>query len=283
MQGLEQLYKDVAKYNKLFKAKTYVDAVDEFYDKYSKIFYGMNQSVEDAVRGIEIPEVETECLPDEKQETSVISKPEEKEKLEKPTINKLPEPIQEVVNQVAGEFLDGSEAILKKNGKQPRGREMMDINIYMVMYVFPGIIATNRIYARNIAETVAEGWRDRFKNSMLSCSDYDTINAGFRRRFCYITTAVCESLGKAEDCMELDLLRSFRDGYMLTTQGGGSMVDEYYNIAPAIVSAINNIEDRDEVYRKIYNEYILPCITMIESDQMKECMEHYKRMVEYLT
>ena len=33
MQNLEGLYEDIKKYNELFKAKTYSDAVEEFYKK----------------------------------------------------------------------------------------------------------------------------------------------------------------------------------------------------------------------------------------------------------
>ena len=38
MQNLEGLYEDIKKYNELFKAKTYSDAVEEFYKKNYSIF-----------------------------------------------------------------------------------------------------------------------------------------------------------------------------------------------------------------------------------------------------
>ena len=36
--------------------------------------------------------------------------------------------------------------------------------------------------------------------------------------FCYITTAVCRSMDKADNCYELTTLREYRDGYLLRSE-----------------------------------------------------------------
>ena len=55
---------------------------------------------------------------------------------------------------------------------------------------------------------------------------------------CFLTTAVAERRGEADDGPALSALRRFRDGYMTRTAERKAMVAEYYATAPRIVSAI---------------------------------------------
>ena len=66
-------------------------------------------------------------------------------------------------------------------------------------------------------------------------STFEEINGGFRKRLCYVTTAVCRSLQKPDECYELKLLREYRDRYLVSSEGGKETIREYYNIAPTIV------------------------------------------------
>ena len=103
-----------------------------------------------------------------------------------------------------------------------------------------------------------------------------------RGLFCYITTAVCRSLDKPDDCCELTALRKYRDEYLLMSDGGRKLVEEYYNIAPTIVKRINKEKDAGEIYRGIWQDYLSPCIRLIEEDRNEECREVYSRMVRRL-
>lgn len=78
---------------------------------------------------------------------------------------------------------------------------------------------------------------------------------------CYITTAVCESLGMRDDCEILQTLRKFRDEYC----GGKPGLKVYYATAPRIVSAINARTDSRECYRQLLRRYILPACHMIQA------------------
>ena len=40
------------------------------------------------------------------------------------------------------------------------------------------------------------------------------------KKGCFITSAVCESFGKPDDCYELTMFRSFRDNYLAKEQDG---------------------------------------------------------------
>ena len=58
------------------------------------------------------------------------------------------------------------------------------------------------------------------------------------RRDCFLTTAVVERRGEADDGPTLTALRGFRDGYMMETAERRALVEDYYRTAPAVVAAI---------------------------------------------
>ena len=55
---------------------------------------------------------------------------------------------------------------------------------------------------------------------------------------CFLTTAVAERRGEADDGPTLTALRRFRDGYMMETEERRALVAAYYRTAPSIVAAI---------------------------------------------
>ena len=55
---------------------------------------------------------------------------------------------------------------------------------------------------------------------------------------CFLTTAVVERRGEADDGPTLQALRGFRDGYMMETAERRALVADYYRTAPRVVAAI---------------------------------------------
>ncbi len=55
---------------------------------------------------------------------------------------------------------------------------------------------------------------------------------------CFLTTAVTQMRGEADDGPTLTVLRQFRDGWLSETEEGRALIAEYYVLAPRIVSAI---------------------------------------------
>lgn len=96
---------------------------------------------------------------------------------------------------------------------------------------------------------------------------------------CFITTAVCESFGKADNCYELSTLRSFRDDWLSQSPGGEELIEKYYQIAPKIVEEIDRRDDRKEIYLNIYERYLKPCLQFIENQQYEACRDLYRNMV----
>ena len=96
---------------------------------------------------------------------------------------------------------------------------------------------------------------------------------------CFITTAVCEGLGKKDDCYELMTLRNYRDTWLANSEGGQELIKEYYRIAPLIVSRMKTSERYFEYCVFLLENYINPCIDMIEKKEYEKCREKYKQMV----
>ncbi len=85
------------------------------------------------------------------------------------------------VDEAAGLFVKDSATVLSKGTRLPSGRKLAELNMFMVTYVIPGILKTDRRYSRELAEAICTKWGTVFKNSRISCGDYETINSGFKR------------------------------------------------------------------------------------------------------
>lgn len=99
---------------------------------------------------------------------------------------------------------------------------------------------------------------------------------------CYITTAVCKTLNKPDDCYELTTLRQFRDIWLSNQIDGTKLINNYYETAPKIVTIINYLDNSKDIYHNLYNKYILECINYIEQNKFDECKNTYINMMNYL-
>ena len=102
------------------------------------------------------------------------------------------------------------------------------------------------------------------------------------RDSCFITTAICKSLGKADDCEELTTLRKFRDEWLVNQLEGKDLIAEYYSIAPQIVNKINSLPNSAQVYKNLLHDYLEPCLVFIEHGNNQACKQLYTEMVTYL-
>lgn len=112
-----------------------------------------------------------------------------------------------------------------------------------------------------------------------SCSRYDEdeqrLSSGGG---CFLTTACCQHKGLPDDCYELTTLRSFRDTYLLKTEEGQKLVEEYYRIAPSIVDDILASANKEDILESIYNE-ICKIIVLVEAKRFAQAIEAYRAMV----
>ena len=171
----------------------------------------------------------------------------------------------------------------KISSKRKRDLAALDHKMNMVSYFVPLIGEIPSLQAKTLTERMVEVWNEKMPEYKIGHSTYDSIRGGFKKGiFCYITTAVCRSMDKPDDCYELNTLRAYRDGYLSETEEGRRIVEEYYNIAPTIVKRIDRQEDADNIYCGIWEEYLSRCIRLIEEDEKDKCKELYISMVRSL-
>lgn len=168
-------------------------------------------------------------------------------------------------------------------GKRKRESQIINYNLAFVSFFIPLLLYSRDSELECLADMMIGQWNQMSAVTMkVGKATFEEINSGFRRRLCYVTTAVCGSLGKQDECYELKTLRSYRDGYLALSQDGQETIREYYNIAPTIVKRIGRLENPEEVYRHIWETYLKPCIFLIEHDRKEECREVYTKMVHDL-
>ncbi|MBE5853371.1 MAG: hypothetical protein E7299_10565 [Lachnospiraceae bacterium] len=166
--------------------------------------------------------------------------------------------------------------------KSDKSTIQMDKNMFMVVFVLPSIKEIRSQKADILADEICKEWGKAFKDSNILASDYDSISDGFKRKLCYVTTAVCRNLHLEENCEALRLIKEFRDGYLASTKDGGAMIDAYYDIAPTLVKRIEKDASAEEKYVWLWNQYIQPCVEFIKAGENEACCEKYCEMVNAL-
>ncbi len=183
------------------------------------------------------------------------------------------------IEEIAAYIPDHVETkIDRKQSKHRLETIFVDYNMKLVIFILPMFNYENTEIGKKISDKLVAVWNERFHMN-IGNSGYEQITSGFKERLCYITTAVCQSLGKSDDCYELEILRKYRDQYLVEEGHGKEIVREYYNIAPTIVKRINQSEDSATVYDAIWSDYLLPCIRLIEANEKEKCKELYTDMV----
>lgn len=176
-----------------------------------------------------------------------------------------------------------SEELGKISPKRKRDIRALDYKMNMVSFYMPFIGEIPSLQKNTLTERMVEIWNRQMPEYKIGHSTYESIKGGFKKGiFCYITTAVCRSMDKADNCYELTTLREYRDGYLLRSEGGQEIIEEYYDIAPTIVKRIDRTDHADDIYRGIWEDYLGPCIRLIEENRPEECRDLYIGMVRRL-
>lgn len=121
------------------------------------------------------------------------------------------------------------------------------------------------------------------KNSR-ACSryfDYDETRGNVNGT-CYLTTIISEVLGYRDDCNYLEILRTFRDEYMLENINMQSILYEYDTIGPILANAIRTDDRKEEICTKLFQNYIDEIIRMIQRGEYLSAIMKYIQMVNQL-
>lgn len=126
-------------------------------------------------------------------------------------------------------------------------------------------------------DTAAPGFGPQIPNPVQTTTSTTKGGGG---GLCFLTTATVEHMGEADDGETLTTLRQFRDTYMSTPEFK-PQIKWYYDNAPKIVEAINAREDAAEIYKTMYDVFIIPSGEMIKKGQNKLAHHLYTSLVEY--
>ena len=129
------------------------------------------------------------------------------------------------------------------------------------------VVKTGPTKGRNRSKNKDGRWRAKRSDTGKS--------RGSGGSFCFLSTAACQFKRLPDDCYELEVLRDFRDGYLMSTENGRRMVEQYYYIAPDITKCL--VEESD--LNKVWNA-VIECVESIESNQYQDAIRIYKSMVE---
>lgn len=186
---------------------------------------------------------------------------------------------------VVDEYLNEIAVALEIVGKNKmlRNNKIDGYRMVQALYTIPMIRETKLPAAESLAEMLVEKWKKVYPKYAYNLGDYETLKSGFeKKQFCYITTAVCETLGKPDNCYELTMFRQFRDGYLRKQPDGETLIQEYYKEAPQIIQRIDKLEDSRATYQGIWEEHLKPCLSLIEHGEDDACKEQYVQMVRTL-
>ncbi|MFO0355960.1 MAG: CFI-box-CTERM domain-containing protein [Sphingobacteriaceae bacterium] len=102
-----------------------------------------------------------------------------------------------------------------------------------------------------------------------------STGSGFR---CFITTACVQHKGFPDDCEELNVLRKFRDTYLLNKDKGNELIKLYYKYSPEIVTAIKKNKECSRILDHLYS-VIKQCVEAIKKGDNEFAFQMYCKMV----
>ena len=84
------------------------------------------------------------------------------------------------VEELAQCFVNAVDKKFKNKKGKINARTQMDLNFFMIYYVFPTILKLESPDAKRIADGICKVWSRTFKESDIQYTDYDTLYASFR-------------------------------------------------------------------------------------------------------
>jgi hypothetical protein len=195
--------------------------------------------------------------------------------------------IEQTIKEIAQKLIGFIEADIKHPKGMLSGSTKAKVidqyRFFITIYLIPMIRSRKLTISEPLSDCILSEWSKRYPKYEFKKASFEEIQKGFERKgFCYITSAVCDTMNKPEDCYELTAFRAFRDTYMQSTSKRRKLVTQYYELAPIIVTYINLCTDRKTYYDWIWNKYLSRCLEAIEDNKYRVCEKNYIKMVNDL-
>lgn len=107
----------------------------------------------------------------------------------------------------------------------------------------------------------------------------DSSSGGSSGSGCFVSTACVAAAGLSDNCHELTVLRSFRDGYVTTLPNGPNLIREYYALAPRVLTALQLSPYANEELGRLYAGLVLPAVALIERHEPRKAFDLYRSSI----
>lgn len=183
------------------------------------------------------------------------------------------------LEEISELLFSGYTGQLCENEKKYVQNNFLDIRFTITALLIPSLLEQNNEAAEKLADIFLDKWNKKYHKRPLGKANYELILKGFKKKFCFITSATCIALKKGDNCRELNVFRNFRDNWLLYTEDGQEKITEYYLFAPMIVGAINSSGKSEREYKRIWESYLSPCLSLLEKGQNYKCEQKYENMM----
>lgn len=95
---------------------------------------------------------------------------------------------------------------------------------------------------------------------------------------CYLTTIVCDILGKLDDGRVLNTMRKFRDQELQTNPEYINLLKRYDMVGPLIAKNIQNDKDKMQLSNYLYSSILEPICKHIENKEIEKAVTLYEVM-----
>ena len=86
-----------------------------------------------------------------------------------------------IAQHLSNSFVTAVKQLFEKRGKI-KGNVQMDLNFFMIYYVFPAILMTQSDDAKLMADTLCETWGKSFRDAKIGYTDYDNLYESFKEK-----------------------------------------------------------------------------------------------------
>lgn len=126
--------------------------------------------------------------------------------------------------------------------------------------------------------------REYYNPNEHACSTYFQYDEskGTAQGGCYLTTIICNLLGMEDKNGILQIMRNFRDEYLLSHPETYPMLIEYDVVGPKIVNALTNDPLQITIAKSLYANYIVPITQDILLKNYKVAIAKYSNMTQKL-
>lgn len=174
---------------------------------------------------------------------------------------------------------DAFEEKKQTSGRKKAEAMQMDARMGLALYAVPMIRKQTLEGMEELADAIVEAWKNKYPKQAILKGDYNEISHGFKKKRCFITSAVCRSLKKDDDCYELTMFRHFRDEYLQRQPGGNEIIEQYYETAPRITAFLDLCQENGPIYQGIWDGHLCRCLKELEAGHYRECLNGYMKMV----